>query len=113
MVRINFDVEDLTYIEFKQKVGAGNVATTLRNYVKSCTGDSDKEWVLKRKLEKVKEQKDIIDKEYKDITNKLNLMEQKKVNDEEKKIKFMEEQRDRFKKAKGQMMKDHLNRVLD
>lgn len=115
MVRINFEISDIDYINFQQKVGKGNVAASLRQYIKSCisSGDEAKEEIIRRKYLIIKEEKDRIDLEHDHLKSKLEAIEKKKKAEEVKKLEKLEKEKKKMKNMEHDTIKTHLHKVFD
>jgi len=105
MAQIHFNVDDLTYLNFKNEVGEGNVSIILRNFVEGYAK-------TKTKTKNFKDELDQAEKEYNKAKKKFDLVLFKIKQEEDKQKKFKEEQMERFKKAEGNAMKSHLHRVV-
>lgn len=115
MVRINLEMDETLYQDFKLKAGDGNMNKILRDFIKSYIGIKEgeyKEKELRKELKKVEDEKKEIDKQHSLLKSKLSTIEVKKEAEAEKQSKFMDEQKRRFREATKKTIKDNLNRVI-
>lgn len=115
MVRINFDIHEYDYMSFQNIVGKGNVSASLRNYVKSTitTGkDNEKEYIIRKKLIKIEEEKRKTDTEYNKLKAKIDIIDMKKKQEEIKKLEDQEKERKKWNKIKGDTMRENLHRMV-
>lgn len=79
MVDVHFSIEDADYKLFKQLIGNGKVAETLRNYVKSfSSSNTTDEIILSKKFEIACEQKQKVDAEYEQLKSAIEILKVKK-----------------------------------
>lgn len=114
MPNLNVPLSDFDYQQFKLAVGDRNMSSTIRNFVKTYTGgkDSDKEYIIMKRLEKAKEEKEKVDKEFNKWKAKADIIETKRKEEEEKKLKWIEEQKKRQKDAKYRAVKANMHWVI-
>ena len=110
-MRMNVDVSDSTYIEFRDLVGKGNISQVLRTYIESRLENkaSYNEKQLRTKFLKA-------EKEYESIKTRLLTVESERKGKEEeerkKKQEFMKGQAELIEKAKRKLGHEILERSI-
>lgn len=92
MTRINFDIDIKEHLALQNKVGKGNVSNVLKKYISHIITASEDEdlFLLQKRLDLIKEQKEKIDKEFFEVKSKIEGIEERERISELNKIKEQE-----------------------
>jgi uncharacterized protein YlxW (UPF0749 family) len=115
MTRIIFELSELDYLSFAQKVGKGNMSEHLRNYIKTVVGSKDRntnEMSLRKSLLKAEEQSKEINTEITRINRKLKAMEAKKEAKEKAAEEELRKQKEHAKSIERATVQTHSEEMI-
>lgn len=115
MTRIIFELSELDYLAFSQKVGRGNMSSVLRDYIKTLInsqGRDEKETNLRKKLQETEKAKKEIEQEYAKLDRKLKAIEAKNATEQKAKEEELRKQKEHAKSIERATVKTHAEEMI-
>lgn len=116
MAQIHLEISDYDKNVFKSMVGERNMSTILKNYIKnyiSQGGDtSKKEYVLRKELNILENEKKKIDTKYLKIKSQVDIIEDERKQSEINKLERMKKENIKKNKIIGKTLKSQLSEMV-
>lgn len=114
MVRINIEMDKYDLFAFQNKVGKGNVSSTIRNFVLSYTREENiPEKKVRKEFSDISIEKKKIDIVYNKLKSKIDVIDTTRKQEELKQREEEEKERKKMMKIKGDTMKTHLSELIN